>query len=697
MANNKTSNDESFIEMIVNKYNESCKVGDLSKEYDVPRSTIYKWIKDRQGAVSLKEYNELKKQIEELSIENKLLRETNEMIKSKDIVKIAEVIEKTPYTNVKALCKIFGISRESYYKTKTNENVMKEKNGQEKLIASYSEMLQKNRKAKIEKYDEIKESKEVTKNDKFYHIQDNVVFDEIDINAYEEINNYFKKELGINTECIEVNGNVIKSIYNHCNEMIEKSGLSWGSIKDRIISHFPVINEEYKIYTNYDTMIEDSIYNHCIVSALYTVEYLMYKNTNITASSIGYRLKGMGHNFLLKEKEFKNKFNIDENYIRFNKLNEFIKAFQNDDYNYNEYNKIRNNLEEFKKMKQENKNPFLLQIIDIKPDKIELPQKTSTPLFLSNFTYKILSEMISLKNFEEIIRCSSDKIGIKFKNKVIDRYFGLNTKISYYDDYTHIVDKVIFEVEKERHFNKKYIDYCTEKNILADADDFFFQHVKAVMAFPNVMSRKYIIHYLRYIYGCYGEDCTFTIREILYYTISFYEKVFFTTLYGYFSNQVDDEGEVLKSIDDLLIKYIDDNNYKNLLEGYVMEKTVLPDIDITKIYEKDYDSDFKEHLSSILSNFVINHYMENHFDDLEILTKSYINSEFEEIINLYDIKKNVTDLNTKRKYSLIEFIFNELFDFRKNYFELIRSDDKLGYYYNIESVNQFIKNIKSNK
>ena len=69
-----------FKEQILKLHEMGKKVYELSSEYGVSTVTIYKWIKESKpvllpdGEVTTKEYNRLQKEIEQLKMENEILK-----------------------------------------------------------------------------------------------------------------------------------------------------------------------------------------------------------------------------------------------------------------------------------------------------------------------------------------------------------------------------------------------------------------------------------------------------------------------------------------------------------------------------------------------------------------------------------------------------------------------------------------------
>ncbi|WP_129408551.1 transposase [Marinitoga lauensis] len=75
--NGKRYNDE-FKEQIVKLHEMGKKVHELSSEYGISRVTIYKWIKETkplvEGGISKKEYEKMQKELQQLRMENEILK-----------------------------------------------------------------------------------------------------------------------------------------------------------------------------------------------------------------------------------------------------------------------------------------------------------------------------------------------------------------------------------------------------------------------------------------------------------------------------------------------------------------------------------------------------------------------------------------------------------------------------------------------
>ena len=81
MSKNGIRYSEEFKQQIVDLYQAGSSVSYLNREYGVANVTIYKWIKELSKvpvsdteAMSVKEYEKMKKRIAELEMENEILK-----------------------------------------------------------------------------------------------------------------------------------------------------------------------------------------------------------------------------------------------------------------------------------------------------------------------------------------------------------------------------------------------------------------------------------------------------------------------------------------------------------------------------------------------------------------------------------------------------------------------------------------------
>ena len=76
-----------FKEQIVSLYNMGKTVSQLSSEYGVTRVTIYRWIKEysptQDGEISKKEFERMKKELNELRMENEILKKATALFTKK--------------------------------------------------------------------------------------------------------------------------------------------------------------------------------------------------------------------------------------------------------------------------------------------------------------------------------------------------------------------------------------------------------------------------------------------------------------------------------------------------------------------------------------------------------------------------------------------------------------------------------------
>ncbi len=103
MTGNDKRYDENFKKMIVELYHSGSSVSDLEREYGVTKVTIYKWIKeyseieiDENTTVTKKGFIHIRGKINSQSIDN-------------------FITENKDKYNIKTMCKIFGLPRNTYY------------------------------------------------------------------------------------------------------------------------------------------------------------------------------------------------------------------------------------------------------------------------------------------------------------------------------------------------------------------------------------------------------------------------------------------------------------------------------------------------------------------------------------------------------------------------------------------------------
>ena len=136
MAKNK-SYDEEFKKMIVELYeSHTTTAANIVREYGIGSATLYKWvgqygkIQTPDGEVTNnKEIKKLKKEINDLKIENEILKKSHGHIHAEIEDKFKFIEENKGTYDIKRLCKALKISRSEYYYHKNHRtNVYKEDN-----------------------------------------------------------------------------------------------------------------------------------------------------------------------------------------------------------------------------------------------------------------------------------------------------------------------------------------------------------------------------------------------------------------------------------------------------------------------------------------------------------------------------------------------------------------------------------------
>ena len=114
MKNERITYSMEFKKHIVKLYNKGSRISTLSKEYNVSRVTIKKWI--TEYSLNEEASKILEKQIEKINDENQILRDSNKIINPINIYEIIKFINnnKDKY-KISVMCKVFGIPRSTYY------------------------------------------------------------------------------------------------------------------------------------------------------------------------------------------------------------------------------------------------------------------------------------------------------------------------------------------------------------------------------------------------------------------------------------------------------------------------------------------------------------------------------------------------------------------------------------------------------
>ena len=124
ISKNETQYSEEFKQQIVDLYQEGSFISCLSREYGVANVTNYKWIKELSNVkvsdtkvIFLREYEKMKKRINELEMENEILKKLLPYSQENDRRNryLHRNLQKI-YT-VKRICKVLNFQRSMYYKT----------------------------------------------------------------------------------------------------------------------------------------------------------------------------------------------------------------------------------------------------------------------------------------------------------------------------------------------------------------------------------------------------------------------------------------------------------------------------------------------------------------------------------------------------------------------------------------------------
>lgn len=365
---------------------------------------------------------------------------------------------------------------------------------------------------------------------------------------------------------------------------------------------------------------EKKIREHCVITALITVQHLLYKNDYITATRLDSDAKKSGHNYLLKHHDVENHELIYDNIKKDNKV-----AVERDEKSGKETepssdrNTINDIVQRFWERKNYNKklSTYLSNIIDVKVEEKEYTSKSGKekkttsrriPLVLSNFTYCILT---NLKKFnieyllKKIENSESYKRNAKIRN-FINRYIEFVNDISCDENNTTKVDKYLFYYVKERMFYSGFINYCFVKQYDENMNTPFFnehffesklkylsfkyeedkfkflnrklsfkhkmepdlinvvkrhstiENLKMLMFLPNSLSRNYFINMWNSLgENILGED---VIYKFVNFTIPLFESTFFIVLYEYFKGKENDLKEnALIKMNEILTNYVDKN------------------------------------------------------------------------------------------------------------------------------------------
>ncbi|WP_342255926.1 IS3 family transposase [Spiroplasma endosymbiont of Poecilobothrus nobilitatus] len=138
---NKTSYSEEFKKQIVMLYKNGKSVINIGQEYNLPKPTIYSWVKNYNNSGSFKakdnrtlEENEiitLRKELKDLKMENDIFKAS----RTDNGQKITIINNNKTKYSVRKICKILGLSKSTYY-YQTNKCINKQVNNYEQEIIS---------------------------------------------------------------------------------------------------------------------------------------------------------------------------------------------------------------------------------------------------------------------------------------------------------------------------------------------------------------------------------------------------------------------------------------------------------------------------------------------------------------------------------------------------------------------------------
>lgn len=349
------------------------------------------------------------------------------------------------------------------------------------------------------------------------NVDDFFIYDKIGKQFYSD-KKFLNKELLINTSfnVVDESKNIVEQIYKHCFE--EAFYFSWSSNQSYIKPNdFKINNDEVEY--------EEAIFNHCVISTMYTVQYLLYKDVFIKPSELGNIIECNGLNYLTNPgKNQKIKVNEDYKEVEF-----LINGIEND----------RNTIiKKQLKVLTENDNNYIGRTLGT--------DKSNISLFLSNFSYLILenSDLFNAYKLIEDVNKSNNTREINRNIKIfLTSYINAVNEISLTkcDDFGHTdnidnIDKIMFYYKKERLLHSDYIRFsvnkCGRDLYINNTDE---EIIKKCILLPNVFSRNLFAERFSRN-SSYEESYYFSINSLdnlLNITLPIFEKVFFITLFNY--------------------------------------------------------------------------------------------------------------------------------------------------------------------
>ncbi|MGD9678905.1 MAG: hypothetical protein AB7V16_11245 [Vulcanibacillus sp.] len=381
-----------------------------------------------------------------------------------------------------------------------------------------------------------------------------------DFYVYKNIKKQIEEEqvlndhLGISTNTIrEINADndveLIEQIYKHCYK--EAFYFSWS---------YQIENLKLKteIADNYKNDYEKHIFDHCVIAALYTVQHMLYNNKHVSIPDLANKVRCNGHNSIINEKLLESN---DLKYIEQSNqrvIENTIKSSFNSD---------------------GGKDNYLLRTLDIRIKcnyiNPELGKyEVSFPLFLSNFSYMVMTKLKKFNSYELIERVLNSKdyrdsnINI---SKFLSKYYNCaissslnHVKSMLNQDTTYKlteIDEMLLYYKKERLLNSDLIKYYINK----DNGEYLLNADKSILnlcsMLPNVFSRNIFVEYFGHARYEDNNDYANRIHEfsceslefLIMGTFPIFEKTFFITLYNYYVKRLN---KSLEDLNTLLLNYV---------------------------------------------------------------------------------------------------------------------------------------------
>lgn len=327
-----------------------------------------------------------------------------------------------------------------------------------------------------------------------------------------------------------------------------------------------------------DNEIENDVFFHCLVSALYTAQYLLLSPKNVTLAKVGKFLKNSGFLSLRESKTLNSRYLICK-YLRNGS------AVTQYTYHSNESRRTAFT----KKVSTLSNRPFFSDYIDIFTDD---KKSYFTTLFSTNLTYALieynrLHQPLSLINsinsssprsrYYERVRHFVDNYSINYNSllnsNLLDQKRYSNASEIPQSLKCKIVDNILFEYQIERIFNFNIVaELFTPRTIKSDIIPALWDNdMLACLSLPNVYSRH------KYINMAINNEDLFSIKELVNWltstTFPIFENIFFILLYDYFLSLYGDIEKALSSIINEIYNFlISDVDLINEYSGFYIIK-----------------------------------------------------------------------------------------------------------------------------